>query len=400
MAFIDRITISQKYPGILNEETGELMASIPVVDDGVVGKVLTQEDGSQDVEWYTHCKRKHEGSFDSLVIIRSDGHLVELEGNIGRLNRPDNLFNLDYLQTLQACNTFAQSYGLPGFSTGEVVEIANPCQYDIDHNNLTMWTGASVSNMHLTENYITGNQANAEAFLTWLSTQSLPRVSKNHYSNETPTGNTKKGHSGVTTVTWGRGGSRFYLKAYNKAAEMIAHAKNHGLTIEQVKASPVYQFCLEHGVVRFELECGRLLLRDNQLRYIGDAIMHPEKIQALFDSYVDPLISRVREDVTAVDLEALDIPVGAKLAAECWLRGGDPRRQYKNRMTFSRHRNLLKQYGFDISEPLNKEQKFSSVFKVVELTKLDTAPAWYWDHQARMTARAVNGEPYQAEVAA
>jgi len=376
MIFVDWINASQTFPGTLAEDGLDVLPSIPKVDSGFVAKIGRDENQEliDDPEWITTSRLQHRGSFESSIMLRSDGFRVDLSGNVGRLDRPDNLFNLQWDETLAKVNEFVGSHGLPPFSAGEQRMNDNVSEYDRKHGNLICWTGGTVSMIHLTENYVTGSAGNAQAFIDWIATQSKSHV--------------KRGRAGESTVGFGsKGSSRSYLKFYIKADEMLAHAKAHGRTAAEIKADPVYQYCKENGVVRVELEARRLLLRDNQLRFIGDITM--PKLEKLFRNEVDPLLTRTREDITRVDLDALDLAPGAKMTAAAYLRGEDVRASL-SRATFFRYAKQLRDYGIDISTPLDNATKFTSLIKVVEISPINTAPDWYWTHQFRMTAQAAN----------
>lgn len=382
MVFIDWINLSQQFPGTLSADGGELLPSIPAVDSGFVAKIARDEDSGELVEepeWMTTSRLQHRGSFESSIMLKSDGFRVDLSGNVGRLNRPDNLFNLQWDETLAQASAFAAQHGLPPFSAGDQMLNANVSAYDAKHGNFEIWTGATVSMLHLTENYATGSAGNAMAFIDWVATQSKSRV--------------KRGRAGESTVVFGtKGSARSYLKIYIKADEMLAHAKDHGRSTAEVKQDPVYQYCQQNGVVRVELEARRLLLRDHQLRFVGDITM--QKLETLFRTEVDPLLNRTREDITRIDLETLDVPPGVRMTAAAYLRGEDVRASLSRR-TFFRYAKQLREYGIDISEPLPNASKFTSLVKVVEIAPIHDVPDWYWQHQARMAAVAANSEPIE-----
>lgn len=372
--FVDFIRIKQRHPGKFNPETLELEASLPLVDEGIIGKFPRSDDTgeyTEDAEWAMQTSRKIRGSFDSLVIVKCDGFNVSLEGNIGRLDRPDNLFNLDFDATLQKCNEVLARFGLPPFTAGEKVINPNPSAYDIKQGLFEYWTGATISQLHLTLNYSAGSPNNAQAVIDWLSTQSMSRI--------------KRGRAGETTVQWGSKGGRKLLKAYIKHVEMLVH--RHGRKKPEILLDPVYQFCLANGIVRFELEANRLLLRDNMLRFLGDITM--EKLIQLFNEEVNPLLQRTREDVTRFELETL--PASVRVTAAAYLRGENVR-ALMSKATFYRHANQLREYGIDIAEPLLSISKFTSVIKVIELQPVNTVPDFYWHHQRVMSFRAVENQ--------
>ncbi|WP_046166721.1 phage/plasmid replication protein [Chromobacterium vaccinii] len=374
--FIDSITISQTYPGRYNPDTGEVEPTLPLVDSGVVGKWgRDMETGElvEDAEWGQSSKLFIRGSFDSLVVIKSDGFRVSLTGNIGRLDRADNLFNLDWDATIAKCNEILGRFRLPPFTKGEQVVNANPSAYDLQHGiNLIKWTGAKVSNFHVTENLATGSPENAAAFMGWASTQSMNNIKRNRTCPE--------------SCSWGSKAGRKMFKLYIKHLEMLAPGHMHGRSKTEIKTDPVYQFAKEQGIVRAELEAGRLLLRDKSLQYLGDITM--EKIVALFRSETQPLLNRVREDITRLDIEGL--PSKIRMTAACYLRGEDVR-PLLSQATFYRHAKQLREYGIDINEPLAKFEKINHVIKVIEVKPLE-CPEWYWAHQQRLYVDRVRKE--------
>jgi hypothetical protein len=113
------------------------------------------------------------------------------------------------------------------------------------------------------------------------------------------------------------------------------------------------------------------------------------KLIRLFENEVDPLLSRVKTDVTRMELESLPAPV--RMTASAFLRGENVR-ALLSRATFFRHAKALRDYGLDISEPLPTLHTFSKVINVVRIEPVDTVPDWYWHHQRHMSLKAVNQE--------
>lgn len=366
--FIDFIRISQEFPVQRDAETGEVQL-LPKVDSGFIAKyVRNDETGDVTLDYQSTSRRMFEGSYDSLYIVRCDGVKVEFEGNVGRFARPDNLFNFDFDGTIQRINEILAGLGLPAFSAGVRYQNPNPSKYDIQHGIISLWDGATVSELHITRNYETGSPGNAQAAIDWLATQSVSHV--------------KRTRSFDTTVSWGRKSGRKLLKAYLKAPEMLVH--RHGRSSEEILQDPVYQYAQTSGILRFELEAKRLLLRDNHCRYLGDITM--SKLVRLFESEVDPLLSRVKEDITRLELETL--PNAVRMTAAAYLRG-ECVSALLSRATFYRHAKILRHYGIDISEQLANVKPFTTVIKVVEIKPVTQVPSWYWEHQRLMTLKAV-----------
>ena len=195
--------------------------------------------------------------------------------------------------------------------------------------------------------------------MAWLDGLSLPYI--------------RRGRKvGSTTVQWGSNTGRYKLIAYNKAVEMLDHAKNEEHR-EQVRASQIYQYCLENGIVRVELKLARLELEAQGLRFLGDIKM--EKLQALFDEKVLFLHgSKVQDDLNLADLSQ---PV--KLTYSAFMAGVDVTQILKP-VTLWRHAKALRPYGVDIlSAP--DVLRLKTQVREIQVQAVD-APAWYWQKAA------------------
>lgn len=130
---------------------------------------------------------------------------------------------------------------------------------------------------------------------------------------------------------------------YRKADEMLAHAKGDEAK-KAIRASAEYQFAREVGLVRVECKWGGVFLRDNELRFLGDAAMakiisiYERETAFLFDASPDRAVRLVSE-----------IPVRLRLAALSWMRGDDLR-NLMSRATYFRVVKALRDYGIDASE--------------------------------------------------
>ncbi|WP_206210829.1 hypothetical protein, partial [Vogesella urethralis] len=65
-----------------------------------------------------------------------------------------------------------------GFSACERQEIdpLHCTEYNVTHGIFHVWSGATVSRLHLTSIYETGSMAAAQSMIDWLSTQSVARI--------------------------------------------------------------------------------------------------------------------------------------------------------------------------------------------------------------------------------
>ena len=335
--FVDYISIHQQHSGL------------PDLDGGRI-----QEIGDSDeIVWTKHKHLQLPGSYSTSVLLRVISGRVELTGNIGRHGRPDNVFNVDFDKTILRANTLLDCFSLPPFS--------DDGDYWTDKDGKVRSNGAAVTRLDLTRNYITGGKAEAERFMTWLDGLSLPYI--------------RRGRKvGSTTVQWGSNTGRFKIIAYDKAQEMLDHAKNE----EQralIKETRVFQYCRDNGIVRVELKLGRLELEDKGLRFLGDINM--EKLQALFDEKVSFLYGAKAND--NLDLTLADLPQGCKLAYSAYMSGVDVSHLLKRR-TLYHYGSLLRPYGVDI---LSAPDVLRLKTKVREITiQAASAPDWYWQEAA------------------
>lgn len=333
--FVDWINIQQKHNGLGDLNGGFFME--------------TESDGME--LWKTAKHLKLGGSFSTSVLVRSFAGQVELRGNVGRWCRPDNVFNVDFDTTILRCNQIVDCFGLPHF--------CDDGEYWEDKDGKVRSNGAAVTRLDLTRNYATGSPADAVRYMAWLDGLSLPYI--------------RRGRKvGSTTVQWGSNTGRYKLIAYNKAQEMLDHAKNEEHR-EEIKASQIYQYCNEQGIVRVELKLGRLELEAQGLRFLGDISM--KKLQALFDEKVLFLHgAKVRDD-----LDLAELPKGVRMTCAAYQKGIDVT-QILPRETLRRHAIALRPYGIDILSAPDVLHLTTQV-REIQVQAVD-APEWYWKKAA------------------
>lgn len=333
--FIDWINIQQKHNG-LNDLNGGYFMEL-------------ESDGME--MWKTAKHLKVEGSFSTSVLVRSFAGQVELRGNVGRWCRADNVFNVDFDTAILRCNQIVDCFGLPHFG--------DDGDYWEDKDGKIRSNGAAVTRLDLTRNYATGSPEDAVRYMAWLDGLSLPYIRRGRMV-------------GSTTVQWGSNTGRYKLIAYNKAVEMLAHAKNDE-DRERIRASQIYQYCLENGIVRVELKLARLELEAQGLRFLGDIKM--DKLQVLFDEKVAFLHgSKVRDD-----LDLAELPQHVRLTYTAFMSGVDVTQILQPR-TLRNHAKALRPYGVDIlSAP--DVLRLKTRVREIQIQAVD-APDWYWKQAA------------------
>lgn len=349
--FVDWIDIFQTWPDAV---------TMPVVGDGY--RLKTDIDVDQ-LRTSAISSLRHEGSYSTSVSLRSDGHYVHVKGNVGRLGRRDNVFNLDWPQTFDACGDLSESYGCPRFSLGEHYLRPVRTERDARLGLFDAWTGARLSELHLTRNYSAGSDGMANQALRHFFSQRAARLSKSRL--------------GATTVVFGshaKGGRQ--VQVYLKADEMLAHAKGEKAK-EAVRNSQLYQWARDVGLLRVECKLRRMALRDAGLNYAGGITM--QKIVSLFERHTQFLSDASPERICRL---ADQLPRKLRLVALAWLRGDDLATTL-SRSSFYRYARSLREYGMDITEPrgisdnaeLQLQQQLDRLpdFKLVPLRE----PEWY-----------------------
>jgi hypothetical protein len=305
--------------------------------DVIAGSVKAQVnlDCPKREEIISYGWKQHPGSHGTNVNLKSDGSTVLLSGNVGRWGRSDNVFNLDWTKTVEAANKVVNSFGLPSFTTGERIIRPSLSERDWARMKRTgvdlshMWTGAGVSEIHITRNFLTGSSMSAKEVMGVWASQGMSRM--------------RKGRFGDSTVVFGRGNSTHQVEAYDKASEMLAHAKNE-IDRERIRKSDLYRWVLESGMVRIELKARRGFLRDSGLNYLGAISM--DKLVSLFEQKTEFLLDVSPERRMRL-LE--NFPRKLRGHALNWMSGADMS-NILSRATYFRVAKQLRECGIDISE--------------------------------------------------
>lgn len=326
--FVDWVSMRQSH-------TQEL----PIVSAGVVWSA----DEAGQVQWRTVKAKQVEGSHETSVQIRCDGHTVSFSGNVSRFGRPDNLFGFDLDECINIINGIVGSLGLPPFTAGEKFYRNVRTQHGFVL--VPAWTGASITRIDLTSNFETGSMANARAYMEWLaSQQGSARI--------------KVGtHGDGETVDWGRGSRALYAKAYLKYFELLRHNGPR----------PIIDHCEAVGLVRFEVTFKATWLHNNGCNYLGGFDM--SLLQTAFDERRSVM---TRAEHTHDDLA--ELPNHFRRTARDYL-AGDNVAGNLSLATFKRHRKALLPFGIDIAVKRNVIE-FKPRVRVIEVRPA-AIPSWY-----------------------
>lgn len=324
------------------------LGGCPIVNSGHVFSV--DQDGQ--IEWEINKKVTHKGSFDTKIIIASDGNRVSISGNLGRFDRKDNVFNYGVRDCMKLADRLLAKFDLPPFADATPMPLirkgGSRDYFKRDTDAGFAAVGSVVTRVDLTQNYLTGSPGNASQFI---------RKMQGYKS-----GKFDPGSYGSSGVDWGKGSKYTYQKLYDKATDYIRHyGSQHGNHQEAL-----YAFIKDHGMVRHEIELKSRYLRQNNLWRPSQWVEGMEdKIYALF---TDPL-----RQAAAVD-EYLEIPGRAGELAVAWRDGADLKKRL-SQATYYRYRKELLGYGIDIAIPANIS-RLKTHIEIIELSPVGV-PSWY-----------------------
>jgi hypothetical protein len=327
-------------------------AGLPKLCDGAFMRI----DREGEIVNTTLKKLKIEGSHETAIFIRCDGETVWFEGNVSKYERLDNVFGYSFRQCFLRINNILHSLGLPAFTEGEKF------MTNVKGEPRSVWTGASVTRVDVTENFSTGSKEDAFSFMRFLAAQQASRLKTGTYGEG-------------ETVDWGRGSRVVYSKAYLKAPELRRH--NKSLDPYLVMLS---DWCDSVGLVRFETTYKSTFLHKHGLNYLGGFDMR--QIECDFEERRG-ILSRCSAEVD--DLSSL--PKALLSTLRMW-QAGDDIVSKLSRPTFYRHRRGLLAVGVDIAIKSNVTQ-LKTRTKVITLGLL-TAPDFYQLPEIERVRNVVN----------
>ncbi|GBG13179.1 acriflavin resistance protein [Novimethylophilus kurashikiensis] len=335
--FCDWITIYEDHP-----EGG-----LPIINDGAVWAV----DSDGQVEWRTEKKFTHVGSYDTKIRIMCNGYRVSVDGNIGRFGRADNVFGYSVRDCVLKLNSLLATFGLPPFTFG--LGLFNPNEGGI------VTTGAIITRVDLTKNYVTGSPRQAARIVSYFAGQDAGRrATVMQY-----------GDSGVS---WNEGSKYWYSKLYVKGESLGDHADPQ-----------LAEWVTAQGVIRHEISLKSRYLAQNNLRQILDWY-HNEGTESM-ENIVYGRFAEVLERGTAVEHPLEQMPRKLRQLFNDWRTGTDlwhdDSVSDRTRRTW---RKQLLPYGIDIKQPSNAVRLATRV-EVIKMQALE-APAWYWQQQHRLAA--------------
>jgi hypothetical protein len=387
--FCDWVTMSQRHPDLVDRKNIIGGFFLVVEDNGELLHAYRQGDGQDKTDFLLVSPKEDirkqarmyfgcEGSWDSRVFIRLLDGRVDLHGNIGRYNRPDNVFGYSLEDCIKIANNLLAKYDLPPFTGGSFIEP----YFNADDKLVSGWDGATFSRIDLTINLSFGHPDDAKEYLNWLATQHISRM-RNHVH---PDGNTVE----IGCNDSDSGKSKYIqMVAYNKAIEFQKHSTKHlkkltkkfqkgKIDLDLGYANDYYEklqnYMNELGVARLELRLKRdYLQQHSDIKYLGALQKDFTQLNQIF---IERWKTATREfemkDINQMSLKEREV-YGQYLA------GVDMSKAYGSKATFYRKRKLLLPYGVDISQPYKGETTAPKLqgMRMLKVRALPM-PEWYY----------------------
>ncbi|EIJ73204.1 replication initiation factor [Inovirus D_HF32_91] len=348
--FIDWLSIEQNFGFEISDS---VLASL--FDFGMIGIHLDTGELQTGIRT---GKYRHKGSYCDEVSIRISGSVIRMEGNPSRWGKSENLFGFTSIDACVGCfNNILASLKLPTFT--RCTELFHR-QTKENERAVTFSNGAIIKRLDITTNKAVG-KGNERTFLKALSQMRYRNsIGRLHTNGCTADWLSQKGNANL-----------IYPSCYIKHEELKLHSydkiknKFGELSEEFQYYKKVYEYCKEHGVVRFEQKLKSRFLQKEGLCYWG--LSDFSKLEPLQEEFINMhkklSVSKIELNTIAEQLVNKGIVDTLRKAnvtafyAMKWASGeelGLAERQFKT------HRARLRKIGIDIANPCDVE-KFQAV---------------------------------------
>ncbi|WNO11422.1 phage/plasmid replication protein [Teredinibacter sp. KSP-S5-2] len=330
MWFIDKLNVQQEYD-----------FRLPIVGEhGVLRYDLATGEAISD----SPKSLKLEGSYSSMITIRSNGSKISIQGNPSRFNRTENVFGFTSFDDCVAVyNSILLRLDLPVLTKATSFDYL---QGEDGTRAKLVSDGAMFDHIDFTRNFSVGKGAE-RAFIKALSGH---RIGKGQEPYLYPNG---------MTVDWYKGSDLHYKKVYCKSCDLIKHQKKRLKKADDDQFEyyrKLINWCNDLGLLREEHSFKQTFLRRKKLCFYG---LTKESDFSEFLRDVEGVIKRftvMNTQYESVSDQLLSNNVvksqQAANATQCvylkWLHGDDLN---LGRSQYYEHRRRLLSLGVDISMP-------------------------------------------------
>lgn len=315
------------------------------IDSGFVCKVLP----GGLLDWQTPCRHSVEGSYSSSITVKSIGssgegqasHLL-ISGNPSKFLQGHNVFGSDDLVKLI-------------YDTFIVICRSLNIAPSMDELRLVKEGDYIVKNIDINRSFELPTRADV---LAWL--RAMEYKSKTRHGRPS----TKGG-----TLYFGKGTSRWKIKAYCKGEELEA-GKKHRLP-DALEMTPLKQWA--DNKLRIEVTLLSKELQDQNISKAMDLTV--SLIDELYRQYIGRI--EMSEQITLTSEMQLTLPTKYQSTYLHWNNGVDLR-AILPKTTYYRHRNALLEYGIDIALRKEIKKRPSNVVPLIRILEAQPAPIPQW----------------------
>ena len=337
--FCDYLTVSMTH------ETQQM----PV--HGTTGTFETLPDGKKII---TYKALDVKGLHFSNVKISSKENRNYFSGNISRWNRSEAFQGLTLDECKIAINLLMRMHGLSSFTGGQFNQSQGK------HNQGLIYLGATISRLDMQVTLATGKPTNRDAVLDHIQTLTFSKLAKICYGKNT---------------YFGKESDSRLCRIYDKALELLEHA------LKKTDEPEYIQKLIDHlnkiGAIRIEWEYHRFL-RKCDYRYWDNAT-HKNLCKEFLQD-----IQTMTRPIKAMDLD--EIPTLVLGTLTMYMAGIDVKKRL-NKNTFYKHKKVLLEYGYDISNQNIKAMKpkmKTIILTIAEVPEFYQHPEKSWQ-QADLT---------------
>jgi len=323
-----------------------LLVFYPHVGTISAGAVMSYDaEGVQ--EWNTPKRVMVEGSHSTAISVRSSPMfpetMIEISGNPVKFMQGHNIFGTSDIKALAHA-----------FIEQALTHVGLP----VTDAHRALWDAAYVQRVDITASYDLGNQERVLSAIRSLEhTATLANRGRGSLV-------------GASTLTYGKGSSRWWLKFYSKGAEL--QAKGHRLPnslYSHIERLQTYA----SGLLRCEIQFKRRELEPRSLHQLCN--WQDDTPRLLFAEYMGRLNIAA---VTMIDDDKLQaMPMRLRGAYELW-RSGVDLRDKKAIRTFYRLRKELLEHGVDIvaAPPVREKSNVIPMPIVLHARMVTEIPDW------------------------
>lgn len=323
---------------------------VGIISNGSVVKVSKD---SNEIEWTSVTLLPVTGSHDSNIMIRSlTDTQLEITGNPAKWLQGHNLFGIDDPQRLMWL-FFSKLIKIDELGLKPTMEqlraikdgFYTTSRIDINHT----WLLNTISDVG-----------------SWIRSAEQ-KVRLKHRGS---------GQFSKSTLYWGKGSKRWFLKCYSKGEEINGKKSNFP---DELRTPEMLDYA--NKSLRFEACLKSNFLRERDLHIIAN--WTPETAKMLLLSLMEGLEMSNNFSLSNDVLDGL--PPRVRLAYTSWLHGQDLR-QILPRPTYYRYRNELKKYDVDISIVRDLETQQSNVIPLVRILEAQPAGIPDWAYEQGLVA--------------